>query len=72
VDFSRNHNPVETARAFFRSWARAFVCVIAATFAAAGGAQPLVQPPPPVVIDEQSDPGFFEVRSAMAELRDGV
>jgi hypothetical protein len=35
-------------------------------------AQPLVQPPPPVVIEEQSDPGFFEVRSAMAELRGGV
>jgi hypothetical protein len=31
-----------------------------------------VRPEPPVVIEEQDDPGFFEVRSAMAELRDGV
>jgi uncharacterized protein DUF4390 len=36
-------------------------------------AQPLIQPPPPPVAAEpQDDPGFFEVRSAMAELRDGV
>ena len=48
------------------------VCVIAATLAATGSAQPLVRPDPPIVIDEQDDPGFFEVRSAMAELRDGV
>ena len=35
-------------------------------------AQPLVQPPPPVVVDERDDPGFFEIRSAMVELLDGV
>ncbi|HEX7237361.1 MAG TPA: DUF4390 domain-containing protein [Gammaproteobacteria bacterium] len=36
-------------------------------------AQPLIQPPPPPFAAEpQDDPGFFEVRSAMAELRDGV
>jgi hypothetical protein len=37
-------------------------------------AQPLVQPPPPPAAVEQADddPGFFEVRSAIAELRDGV
>ena len=35
-------------------------------------AQPLVQPPPPVAVEQQDDPGFFEVRSAIAELRDGV
>ena len=36
-------------------------------------AQPLVQPPPPAAVEpENDDPGFFEVRSAIAELRDGV
>ncbi len=35
-------------------------------------AQPIVPPQPPVVVEEQVDPGFFEVRSAVAELRDGV
>ena len=41
----------------------------------AGGAaiaQPLVQQPPSVAVEPQDDPGFFEVRSASAELRDGV
>jgi hypothetical protein len=60
------------ARAHLRSWARALVCVAAATLVCAAGAQTLVQPPPPVLLAEQSDPGFFEVRSAMVELRDGV
>jgi hypothetical protein len=35
-------------------------------------AQPLVQPPPPLTVEQQNDAGFFEVRSAIAELRDGV
>jgi hypothetical protein len=49
-------------------------CVIAATLAATATGQPLVQPPPPPVVAEQEEanPGFFEVRSAMVELRDGV
>ena len=36
--------------------------------------QPLVQPPPPqpIAVEQESDAGFFEVRSAIAELRDGV
>jgi hypothetical protein len=34
--------------------------------------QTLVQPQPPVLVEQQDDPGFFEVRSAIAELRDGV
>ena len=76
VDFRRNLDQIETARALLRSRATAFLCVIAATFAATAHAQPLVQPPPPrapaVVEDETADPGFFEVRSAMVELRDGV
>jgi hypothetical protein len=54
------------------SWATALLCVVAATLATAAGAQTLVQPPPAVVVAEQADPGYFEVRSAMVELRDGV
>lgn len=72
VDLPRNHSPLETALALLRSGVWALVCVIAATLAVGVGAQPLVTPAPPVVIEEQDDPGFFEVRSAMAELRDGV
>jgi hypothetical protein len=72
VDLPRNHSPLETALARLRSGVRALICVIAATLAVGVAAQPLVTPAPPVVIEEQDDPGFFEVRSAMAELRDGV
>ena len=72
VDLLRNHSHAETALALLRSGVRASVCVIAATLAVGGAAQPLVTSPPPVVIEEQDDPGFFEVRSAMAELREGV
>jgi len=72
VDSLRNHSQPGTALAQLRSCAQALVCVIAATLAAPGNTQPLVRPAPPVVVDEQDDPGFFEVRSAMAELRDGV
>jgi hypothetical protein len=50
--------------------------VLLAVLALAGApalAQPLVQPPPPVAVEQPNDdPGFFEVRSAIAELRDGV
>jgi hypothetical protein len=38
----------------------------------AGLGQPLVQPPPPVAVAQVDDPGFFEIRSAVAELRNGV
>jgi hypothetical protein len=68
----RNHNLLEPAPAHRRSWATALACVIAATLAGAAAAQPLVQPPPPVPVVEEFDPGFFEVLSAMAELRNGV
>jgi hypothetical protein len=61
------------APALKRSRARA---VLLALLTCAGGtafAQPLIQPPPePVVVEQGDDPGFFEVRSAIAELRDGV
>jgi hypothetical protein len=72
VDSFRNHSPLRTALAQLRSCAQAVVCVVAATLAVVGNAQPLVRPEPPLVIDEQDDPGLFEVRSAMAELRGGV
>jgi hypothetical protein len=41
-------------------------------FATGIGAQTLISPPPPIAIEEPDDPGYFEVREAMAELRDGV
>ena len=72
VDSFRNLSQVRTALAQLRSCAQALVCVVAATLALPLHAQPLVRPAPPIVVDEQSDPGFFEVRSAMAELRGGV
>jgi hypothetical protein len=48
------------------------LCALAGGAAAGAAAQTLVAPPPPIAIEEQSDPGYFEVRQAMAELRDGV
>jgi len=54
---------------------RAGTLLLALLVCAGGGAsaQPLIQPPPePVAVEPADDPGFFEVRSAMAELRDGV
>jgi hypothetical protein len=52
--------------------ARAALCALAAGTAGGAVAQTLVSPPPPIAIEEQNDPGYFEVRQAMAELRDGV
>jgi Domain of unknown function (DUF4390) len=61
------------ARARARGWAALFVIFVVTT---GGGpaalGQPLVQPPPPVAVEEVDDPGFFEVRSAIAELRGDV
>jgi hypothetical protein len=50
------------------------LAVIAFGFCTADGltAQTLVSPAPPIAIEERDDPGYFEVREAMAELRDGV
>jgi hypothetical protein len=53
-----------------RSWVSACLLIVAAATAATGTAQPLVPPSPPVTV--QADPGNFEVRSAIAELRNGV
>jgi hypothetical protein len=57
-----------------RRRARVCAALLWASLAAAAAGQTLVQPPPPqpapVVLDE--DPGHFEIRTAAAELRDGV
>lgn len=56
-----------------RRRARASLLVALVLAAEAAVAQPLVVPPPPPAVSEQpDDPGFFEVRDAVAELRDGV
>jgi hypothetical protein len=57
-----------------RSGARLILLAVVALGGGTAFAQPLVQPPPPpaAVDPQQDDPGFFEVRSAIAELRDGV
>jgi uncharacterized protein DUF4390 len=56
-----------------RSRAGAVLLVLLVCAGGAATAQPLIQPPPePVAVEPADDPGFFEVRSAMAELRDGV
>ena len=61
------------APAPMRSRACAVLLVLLACAAGAASAQPLIQPPPePIVVEQGDDPGFFEVRSAMAELRGGV
>ncbi len=72
MDSPRNHSHERTALGQLRSWARPAAIVLAMSMAAGVSAQPLVSPPPPIAIEEQADPGFFEVREAMAELRDGV
>lgn len=53
---------------------RARAALLALLMLAAGTAlgQPIVPAQPPVAVEEQVDPGFFEVRSAVAQLRDGV
>ena len=61
------------APALMRSRACAVLLVLFAATSNFATAQTLVQPaPPPVAVEPANDPGFFEVRSAMAELRDGV
>src|SRR5688572_12832505 len=61
------------APALMRSRVRAVLLVLLACAAGTASAQPLIQPPPePIVVEQGDDPGFFEVRSAMAELRGGV
>jgi hypothetical protein len=73
VDPLRQHDYEKTPPAPARLRARA---ILLGLLAIAGGAvegQPLIQPPPPpAAAESEDDPGFFEIRSAVAELRDGV
>jgi hypothetical protein len=70
VDPLRYHEPVETPPAFLR---RCVALLVALTFAAGTAlGQPIVPQPPPIVVEEPVDPGFFQVQSAVAQLRDGV
>jgi len=74
VDRLCDHSSLGTAPAPMRSGAYALLLVVWGVCGGAAVAQPLIQPPPPppVAVESQDDPGFFEVRSAIAELRDGV
>ena len=62
------------APAMMRSPACAVLLALLACIGGIASAQPLIQPPPPPppVAELADDPGFFQVRSAIAELRDGV
>jgi hypothetical protein len=73
VDLLRNHSHVDTARAPVRSLGVAVLVILVVAAASAALGQPLVEPPPrPIPVEQVDDPGFFEVRSAVAELRGGV
>jgi hypothetical protein len=72
VDRFRDRSSLGTAPAQTRSWAGAVLLAFLALAGVSAVAQPLVQPPPPVAVELADDPGFFEVRSAVAELRGGV
>ncbi len=73
MDYPRNHSHEGTALGRLRSWARLAAIVLFVGGSGPSAAQTLVAPAsPPIAIEEQDDPGFFEVREAMAELRDGV
>jgi hypothetical protein len=72
MDSPRNQSHERTAIGRLRSWAPLAAIVLIMGAAGSAAAQTLVAPPPPIAIEEQEDPGFFEVREAMAELRDGV
>jgi Domain of unknown function (DUF4390) len=71
VDLPRNHDYLDTAVTPVRLQGRAVLLALLVFLAGAALGQPLVQPPP-IAIEAADDPGFFEVRSAVAELRDGV
>jgi hypothetical protein len=71
VDLSPNHSHLTpAARVRVRTPTLLLALLVVAANAALG--QPLVQPPPPIPVEEVYDPGFFEVLSAVAELRGGV
>src|SRR5262245_39572750 len=63
------------APAMMRSRVRAILLALLACAGGTASAQTLIQPPPPpppAAVEQSDDPGFFQVRSAIAELRDGV
>ena len=73
VDRFRDHSSFRTDAALTRWRVGAVLLAVLGSVGSPAAAQPLVQPPPPVAVaPQQDDPGFFEVRSAIAELRDGV
>ena len=73
VDRFRDHSSFGTTAALRRGWVGAVLLATLGSVGLPAAGQPLVQPPPPVAVEpQQDDPGFFEVRSAIAELRDGV
>lgn len=71
VDSRCNDSQLKTALAPGRAWILLLLAVSISPIGAAE-AQTLVVPQPPIAVEEGDDPGFFEVRSAVAELRDGV
>jgi hypothetical protein len=71
VDLSRHHSHFTTA-ARVRVRTAAVLLALLGVAANAALGQPLVQPPPPIPVEQVYDPGFFEVLSAVAELRGGV
>ena len=70
VDSLRDHEPVETPPAFLRGCVALLVALAFAAGTALG--QAIVPQPPPIAVEEPVDPGFFQVQSAVAQLRDGV
>lgn len=72
VDLFRNHSHLTTAPARVRLRGPAVLLALLVVAANAALGQPLVQAPPPVPVEQVDDPGFFEVLSAVAELRGGV
>ena len=72
MDRFRDHSLFGTAAALTRRRGGAVLLAVLGLAGSPAVAQPLVQPPPVAVEPQQVDPGFFEIRSAMAELRDGV
>jgi hypothetical protein len=72
VDLLRDHDRAKTPPAFRHLRAGAALLALLTFAGGAAVGQPIVPQQPPVVVEQVDDPGFFEVRSAVAQLRDGV
>ena len=70
----RQTDPVTLALATSRRLASVCAVLALASLAGVATAQTLVQPPPsqPAPVARDDDPGHFEIRTATAELREGV